>query len=102
MIEYKEFDVVIHPKWGRCSFGGYLDDECREALVWDGRPWDCIHLVNVNDLAVEIPEKPKPLTYEEFRSFIRRMGDEAIADKVTQDILEEERDEGSRCNDTSG
>jgi len=85
MIEYKEFDVVIHPKWGRCSFGGYLDDECREALVWDGRPCDCIHLVNVNDLM------PKPhITYEEFRSFIRRMGDETIADKVTQDILEED------------
>ena len=93
MIEYKEFDVVIHPKWGRCSFGGYLDDECREALVWDGRPCDCIHLVNVNDLilAVEIPdEKPKShTTYEEFRSFIRRMGHETIADKVTRDILGE-------------
>ena len=91
MIKYKEFDVVIHPKWGRCSFGGYLDDECREALVWDGKPCDGIHLVRDSDLAVEIPEKPKPhTTYDEFRSFIRRMGDETIADKVTQDILGED------------
>ena len=89
MIEYKKFDRVSHPKYGRCMFGEYLDDECRKAVVWDGGA-DGIHLVNVNDLAVEIPEKPKPLTYEEFRSFIRRMGDEAIADKVTQDILEED------------
>jgi hypothetical protein len=54
MINYRFGDRVKHPNYGRCVFGGYLDEDCEEVVIWNGDPDGCM-LADVSDLILDDP-----------------------------------------------